>query len=134
MTRDELLKTSEPYAMLVAEYLRKYAEANKWKKIEESQKTVDECCNYIVQQAKRIAKGAKAIMVADEHVYNWAIEFYEDFQEMTPEEQKKFLNTNNHIQTKVPVEAPKKAEKPKSKTKKKLENDDNDNMFKLFDL
>ena len=38
-------------------------------------KNIDECCNYIMQQAKKVGN---AVMIKNEVVYGWAVHYYDE--------------------------------------------------------
>jgi len=77
MNREELLKTNNSNAKIVAQFLTKYAIENNWTAVEDKQKTIDECWKYIVDEArKKAVSGCAAI--EDSEVYNWAVHFYDE--------------------------------------------------------
>lgn len=59
---DELAKTDKLFA-------KTYAKENK---------SLDECCKYIMAEAKKAAKGKAQIALKDEDVYNLAVHYYDE--------------------------------------------------------
>ena len=80
-------------------------------------KSIDECCAYIMQEAKKKAvKGCAAI--SDDVVYGWVVHYYdEDSIKVTSAPKGKVTAPNT---TPAPKAAPKAPEKPKKLTRKQL--------------
>lgn len=89
---DELAKTDELFA----------------KTYSKKGKSIKECCNYIMGEAKKAAKGGTSIALSDEEVYALAIHYYDEDDISAPDE------------VAGEVVAPAKTEKPsKPKTSKR---------------
>lgn len=90
-------------------------------------KSIDECCAYIMQQAKKQAvKGCAA--VSDDVVYGWAVHYYdEDSIKVTSAPKAKVTAPSP---TPAPKAAPKAPEKPKKLTKAQLKR--GEDCFSLF--
>jgi hypothetical protein len=86
---DELAKKDNLFA-------KTYAKPNK---------SIKECCNYIMAEAKKQAKSGQ-IACADEEVFGLAVHYYDEDDIKAPEK----------VECKV-VSAPEKAAKPKAKRK-----------------
>lgn len=133
MTRDELLKTEDAQQGLIATFLAKYAEDNQWTKIEDSQKDIAKCYDYIVGCARKLAKGGKSVMVDDKTVFNWAIEFYEDEQEGHKATKSDEIKIEPSVYEEVKLNAERRESAKKAK-KKSTEEQYEEQMFSLFDL
>ena len=59
-------------------------------KYDSSEKSIDECCNYIYAEAKKLAKKENAICLADKVVFGWAGHFFDEKEpkEVLTKEQK----------------------------------------------
>lgn len=49
-------------------------------------KSLKECCNYIMAEAQKAAKGGKCIALSDEEVYNLAVHYYDEDDIKAPDE------------------------------------------------
>lgn len=132
MTREELLKTNNTNAQIVAQFLNEYAERNGWGRIEATQKKIDDCWSYITAQARKQAQNGCAA-IRDDVVFNWAVEFYEDVQEnkKASKSKKTEVDTTVYEEVKRNAEAREKAKKAK---KKGTEEQYEESMFKLFEF
>lgn len=41
-------------------------------------KSIEECCQYIYSQARKVAKGGNAVSIDDATVYGWAVHYYDE--------------------------------------------------------
>lgn len=41
-------------------------------------KSIEECCQYIYSQARKVAKGGNAVGIDDATVYGWAVHYYDE--------------------------------------------------------
>lgn len=92
-------------------------------------KTLKECCNYIINQARKI--GGQAVAVDDATVFGWAIHYYDedDLQvEAVPEKAKVVQSEPKNVQNE-----PKSEPKLMQKTSKKKKPEDK-LQLSLFDM
>lgn len=129
---DDLLKTTNGSAKIVADFLRNYSEKNNWNRIETTKKGIDECWKYITDQARKQASNGCAA-IPDTEVFNWAIEFYEDYQEGKKDAVKGKVEIDTTIYDEVKRNAEKRESAKKGK-KKSTEEQYEEQMFSLFDL
>lgn len=119
-TMDELLQTEVPSMKMVADFLKAYSKEKRWGRVEDTQRTIQECYGYVSDQAKKQANGASSVAIEDATVYQWAVDFYNlDKVETKPIPEVKT----------VKVEKPKPVEKPKVEKKKAPQ----DEQLSLFD-
>ena len=61
-------------------YLKKLAETDELfaKTFAKKNKSLKGCCNYIMGEAQKAAKGGKCIALSDEQVYNLAVHYYDE--------------------------------------------------------
>ena len=110
--------------MTLEEYVKNHLEdmaskdANFRERFEDEEKSMKECLQYIMEQAKERAKNGSCVAIADEDVANWAVHYY----------QEKDCKPKGNVQAKVvapPSEPTKQAATtvtmPKSKAKKLTE-------------
>lgn len=81
-------------------------------KINQGTKTLDDCMNYIKQEAKKLAVGGCAA-VADSTVFGWAVHFFEEDSIKAPEK----------VQTASVQVEPKKEKKTEVKKQTPLKKD-----------
>lgn len=64
----------------IKNYLDKRAESDRLFAVnyKKENKSIQECCNYIYSQARKIAKGGNAVGVDDDIVYGWAVHYYDE--------------------------------------------------------
>ena len=62
-------------------------------KYDSSEKSIDECCSFIYEEAKKLANKENAICLADKVVFGWAVHFFDEKEpkekEITEESPKK---------------------------------------------
>lgn len=94
-------------------HLKKLAKTDKLfaKTFAKKNKSIKECCNYIMGEAKKAVKGGKCIALSDEEVYNLAVHYYDEDDIEAPDD----------IAGEVVVAASKaeQSSKPKSTKRKK---------------
>ena len=75
----EKLKTNDEFEQAIADAVVKQCEQIPAfiDKVLNEKKTLNECCEYIVAEAKKIAKNNK-VSVKDETVYGWALHYFEE--------------------------------------------------------
>jgi len=75
----EKLKTNDEFEQAIADAVVKQCELIPAfiDKVLNEKKTLEECCEYIVAEAKKIAKNNK-VSVKDETVYGWALHYFEE--------------------------------------------------------
>ena len=75
----EKLKTNDEFEQAIADAVVKQCEQIPAfiDKVLNEKKTLNECCEYIVAEAKKIAKNNK-VSVKDETVYGWASHYFEE--------------------------------------------------------
>lgn len=74
-------------------------------------KSLKECCNYIMAEAQKAAKGGKCIALSDEEVYNLAVHYYDEDDIKAPDEVK---GASVAVSAKVAKEKP----EPKARAKR----------------
>ena len=99
-------------------------------------KTLKECCNYIISQARKI--GGSAVAVDDATVFGWAVHYYDEdnlkvesvpeMAKVVPSEPKNVQNELQNVQNE-----PKSEPKPIQKTSKKKKPEDK-LQLSLFDM
>lgn len=108
---DELAKTDKLFA-------KTYAKENK---------SVEECCNYIIAEVQKLANGQRGVALKDSEVYQLAVHYYDEDDIKAPMKvagAKVVVPTSEAKPSDAPkAEKPKqveepKAEKPKRKTAK----------------
>lgn len=109
---DERAKTDELFA-------KSYAKENK---------SLDECCQYILQEAKKKAGNSNAIGIADAEVFGWAVHYYDEDDIQIG---KKPIQAQ--VSTSAAPSAPSSKAEPK-KTTKKSEKKTNVQQLDLFAL
>lgn len=72
---DALLSTEMAPMKMVATFLREYSSNHNWDRVEETQRPIDQCWHWIVNQARKLSTNQCA-MVDDATVYKWALDFY----------------------------------------------------------
>lgn len=113
--------------MTLEEYVKKLLEgmasndANFRERYEDKDKSMKECLQYIMEQAKERAKNGSCVAIADENVANWAVHYY----------QEKDCKPKGNVQAKVvapteptepkakPITMPKPKAKKQTETKQK---------------
>lgn len=98
-----------PFKELVKSYLDKLAKTDKLfaKTYAKSNKNIDDCCQYIIEEAKKAAKGQCSAAFKDDEVYGLAIHYYDEDD----------IKPKNSIKASVVVGA--SASKPVAPTKKR---------------
>ena len=100
-------------------YLEENASDALREKINNGKKTLKDCWNYIVSEAKRLARTGNCVVVEDSTVYGWAIHFFE-------EDSIKPSKTTGPVRESL--ETPKKAKMTKNSTAESVKNKKKD-MF-----
>lgn len=92
-------------------------------------KSIKECCKYIMQCAQKMAKNQRALAVSDATVFGWAIHYYDEDD----------IKVDNNIQKQVKVETPIPQSQQKEKSRPILKNqpkrrkqEDNSLQLSLF--
>lgn len=69
-----------PFKVRIKEYLDSLAKKDKLfkKTYAKTNKNLDECCNYIIQEVKNAAKNKNQIAVADDEIYSLAVHYYDE--------------------------------------------------------
>lgn len=91
-------------------------------------KTIKECCNYIVSQAKKAQQNGCAV-IADDVVFGWAVHYYDEDD----------IKVDNTASEKVEVRAseppaPVIRQQPVIKAVRKKRQEDNSLQLSLFEL
>ena len=93
-------------------------------------KSLKECCAYIMQEARKQAK-SRCAAIWHEEVYNWAVHYYdEDSIKVTSAPKGKVTAPNPTKPAKTAPAGPKPAKKAEECTKKELKR--GDDCFSLF--
>jgi hypothetical protein len=71
------IKSATPNEKMLLDYLNKNASEDLANRINDGDKTLSQCWNYIVSEAKKHAKDGCAC-IEDKVVYGWAIHFFEE--------------------------------------------------------
>lgn len=125
----ELLKTEDPSAKRIAEYLEKMIDGGNTvleENILESKKSIQDCLDYVYQKAHDLAKTARSIMIDDAIVYGWATHFYDE--KGKPSDLKK----ETPIVTKMNHSSQKNDNKPSYSTNFKKKEVKKDEQLSLF--
>ena len=104
------LKAEDANAQIVLDYLEKNASDSLIERINGGEKTISQCWNYIISQAKEQAQNGCAC-IDDATAFGWAIHFFEE-DSINSKDYEKTPRTSG---TTVAKEAPKVAKKPKEK-------------------
>lgn len=79
-------KVNKEFVKVIREYLEKRSEDDKLfrEKYKSSEKTVEQCCDYIIEEARK--KGARCVAIMDEEVFGMAVHFFDedDIQPVSP--------------------------------------------------
>lgn len=69
-----------PFKDKIKEHLDSVAKSDKLfaKTYAKKNKSIDECCKYIIQEVKKAAKNNSQVQVADEEIYSLAIHYYDE--------------------------------------------------------
>lgn len=133
MNLDSLRNLDKKYAQAIADYLLNRIETDELlkSKLEETNKTLKNCINYIKKEAKKQAEDNVAIIESNQ-VFEWAVHYFleDDLNEEPKAHDNKKVNTPQPI-NKSSASHPQVAEeaKPKKDIKKKLYE-----QVSLFDL
>lgn len=92
-------------------YLKKLAETDELfaKTYAKKNKNLKGCCQYIMGEAQKAAKGGKCVALSDEQVYNLAVHYYDEDDIEAPD----------NVVGEVVVAAPKAEQPSKPKTTKR---------------
>lgn len=82
-------------------------------------KSIQECCNYIYSQARKIAKGGNAVGVDDDTVFGWAVHYYDE-DNIKVEEVKERVKVATPVTTPEPTEKSIQRKSSRKKTKQEL--------------
>lgn len=109
------LKTDNKCEQIILNYLEKNASDDLVERINNGNKTLTQCWNYITSEAKKEAKNGCAC-IEDATVYGWAVHFFEEdsisgeaFNKSTPV--KTATSAKASASESAPVEKPKKKAK-----------------------
>ena len=89
-------------------------------------KSIEECCNYIYSQARKLAKGSNSVGIDDATVYGWAVHYYD-------EDEIKVDGVESRVE--VATSEPASVEQPKPQPKpvqKRRRGEDNSLQLSLF--
>ena len=69
-----------PFKDKIKEHLDSVAKSDKLfaKTYAKKNKSIDECCKYIIQEVKKAAKNNSQVQVADDEIYSLAIHYYDE--------------------------------------------------------
>jgi acetyl-CoA carboxylase beta subunit len=64
----------------IKEYLDKRASKDALfaKELEKKEKSLDKCCKYITEEARKQANGNNCVVIDDETVFGWAVHYYDE--------------------------------------------------------
>lgn len=103
-------KLNKEFVKVIREYLEKRSEDDKLfcEKYKSSEKTVEQCCDYIIEEARK--KGARCVAIMDEEVFGMAVHFFDedDIQPVNPTSDASVIVTSDNSQTVEPVKSVKK--------------------------
>lgn len=71
------LKAANGNEEIILNYLKENASADLCERINKGNKTLTQCWNYILTEAKKLAQN-RCACVADDVVFGWAIHFFEE--------------------------------------------------------
>lgn len=71
------LKAANGNEKIILNYLKENASADLCERINKGDKTLTQCWNYILTEAKKLAQN-RCACVADDVVFGWAIHFFEE--------------------------------------------------------
>ena len=113
-----LLRAKEGPQTIIRDYLEENASDELVEKINSGYKTMDECWDYIYNQARENSKG-NSVCFEDKVVFGWAVHFFEEEGNVKPEKKE------------TPVKIPEKEVEVKKAVVKK---EDDLQQITLFDL
>lgn len=139
---EELIKTENPTVQRVSTFLESYKVQNNWNKVEEVQKEIGKCWDYIVSEAKKKAVNGQCCLT-DEEVFNLAVHYYDENGEPEgyKEAVKPVINTNKttdrnlkaiekyNQNAKLTIDDVNKMTKTRIKRKKEEEDNDQLSLF-----
>lgn len=101
-------------AEAIKAYLSKLAETDELfaKTFSKKNKSIDGCCNYIMDEARKAAKDGQCVALSDEDTYNLAVHYYDEDSIVAP-------NKVDGVSVAVSIEQENKATKTKTKAKSK---------------
>lgn len=121
---------NESFETVIKSFLDKRSEEDSLfaKAYAKAGKTIKECCNYIVCQARKMQQNGCAV-IADDIVYGWAVHYYdEDNVEVDVEDE-----DSEQVEVRVSEQtAPVVSQQPVIKAVKKKRQDDNMLQLSLF--
>lgn len=91
-------------------------------------KTIKECCNYIVGQARKMQQNGCAV-IADDIVYGWAVHYYDEDNVEVDVEDREQVEVRVSEQPETVV-----SQQPVIKAVKKKRQEDNRLQLSLFEL
>lgn len=130
MNLETLRNLDKKYAQAIANYLLNRIETDEClkAKLEETNKTLKGCVEYIKEEARKEAEDNVAI-IEDSQVYEWAVHYFLEDSLDCEKKEKSSKNKNDDEVVKEKKQSTPKATKPKKDIKEKL-----DEQLSVFDL
>lgn len=98
-------------------------------------KSIEECCQYIYSQARKVAKGGNAVGIDDATVYGWAVHYYdEDNIKVDNVKEGVEVSTPDSVKEEVVVKMPEKPVKKNIERKKTKQELFDERQLSLFDF
>lgn len=98
-------------------------------------KSIEECCQYIYSQARKVAKGGNAVGIDDATVYGWAVHYYdEDNIKVDNVKEGVEVSTPDPVKEEVVVKMPEKPVKKNIERKKTKQELFDERQLSLFDF
>lgn len=98
-------------------------------------KSIEECCQYIYSQARKVAKGGNAVGIDDATVYGWAVHYYdEDNIKVDNVKDNVKVSTPDPVKEEAVVKMPEKPVKQKPGRKKTKQELFDERQLSLFDF
>lgn len=98
-------------------------------------KSIEECCQYIYSQARKVAKGGNAVGIDDATVYGWAVHYYdEDNIKVDNVKEGVEVSTPDPVKEEAVVKMPEKPVKQKPGRKKTKQELFDERQLSLFDF
>lgn len=130
MNLETLRNLDKKYAQAIANYLLNRIETDEClkAKLEETNKTLKGCVEYIKEEARKEAEDNVAI-IEDSQVYEWAVHYFLEDSLECEQKAKSSKKKNDDEDAKEKKQSTPKATKPKKDIKEKL-----DEQLSVFDL